>query len=376
MEKAPKVIFVVTEDWAFLSHRLPMARAAKDMGCDVVIAARDNGHTQAVEDKGFRFIPIPMNRSGTNPIKELRTVWALAKLFWKERPDIVHCVALKPILDGSLAARCAPVGNVINTFAGMGSIFIGEERRGMRLFLIRAFRWLMRSEKVHVVVQNEDDEEMLTGLGIAQSARTTLIRGSGIEMEMYSSSAEPEGIPVAVMVSRLSWDKGVQEFVDAARVLKERGVGVKMTLVGAPDPSNPRCVPEETVQAWQTEGVIDWQGHRNDILKVYTDAHIAVLPSYREGTPKSLLEAAACGRAIITTDVPGCRQMVEEGKSGLLVPPRDGHAIADAIERLAKDPELRISFGRNARERITRLYSSEVVAQGIKSLYTRLLASS
>lgn len=375
MSQKPTVIFVVTEDWAFLSHRLPMARAARDMGCKVIVAARDNGNGAKIEEEGFRFVPIPMKRRSTNPFSELRTVWALVRLFRNEQPDIVHNVALKPILDGSLAARFTRRCHIINTFAGMGAIFIGEQRKGLRALLIHAFRWLMRPPNVHVIVQNEDDQEMLEQLGVINKERTTLIRGSGVDMDIYSQAPEPDELPAAVMVSRLLWDKGVGEFVEAARLLKTQGVDVRMVLVGTPDPSNPRSVPEEQVRHWRQEGIIEWQGHRTDIADLWAQSHIAVLPSYREGAPKSLLEAAACGRPIITTDTPGCRQMVDDGENGILVPTRNATALADAIARLVDDSELRASMGAAARRKVEEQYSSAIVADAIKKLYARLLAS-
>ncbi len=375
MNGKPKVIFVVTEDWAFLTHRLPMARAARDMGCEVVVAARDNGvgAVRKIEEEGFHFKSIRMNRRRTNPIAELGTVWALIRLFRRERPDIIHNVALKPILDGTLAARFAPRCQVINTFAGMGSIFIGEDRRGLRSFLIRAFRWLMNPVNVHVIVQNEDDEGLLLGLGVARKERITLIRGSGVDTEKHPQIKEVGGTPVAVMVSRLLWDKGVAEFVEAARLLKRRNIDVRMTLIGDPDPSNPRSVPENQVRLWHQDGIIEWQGHRNDIVDVWSQSHIAVLPSYREGTPKSLLEAAASGRAIVTTDVPGCRQLVDDGMTGLLVPARNAGALADAVASLATDPKTRKKFGEAARRKVIEEFSSRVVAAETQKLYKKTL---
>jgi glycosyltransferase involved in cell wall biosynthesis len=370
MTKKPKIIFVVNEDWAFMTLRLPMAKAALAMGGEVIVATRVNEHRAVMEDMGFRVAHVPFERGGINPFKELSVVWQLARLFRAERPDIIHTIALKAILDGSIAALAVPKATVINTFTGMGAVFIGSSGLGLvRKFLISAFHLLMGRNKAHVIVQNKDDLVLLLELGIARAQRTVLIAGSGVNMQEFPVTPEPTGTPVVTMVARLLWDKGMGELVSAAKLLVERGCEVKIQVVGDPDPQNPQSVDETTLQGWKTEGVVDFLGHCTDIATIWKNSHIAILPSYREGLPKSLLEAASCGRALIATDVPGCRELVIDGENGLLVPARDAKSLADAIERLVNDAELRVELGVGARKSVENSYADTVVMAAVRKLY-------
>lgn len=371
MTEKYKIVFVVTEDWAFLTFRRPMARAAMDMGGEVVIATRVNQHRATIEAMGFRVVHVPFQRGGSNLFQELRVTWQLARLFRAERPDIIHTIALKPILDGSLAALAVPKTVVINTFTGMGAVFIGSSGSGLlRRFLITAFKVLMARKTSQIIVQNQDDLQLLQSLGIAHDQRTTLIVGSGVDVAAFPVTPEPKGDPVVVMmVARLLWDKGLAELVEAAILLKQRGCAVEIRIVGAPDPQNPQSVDENTLKSWEDLDNVRFLGHRTDIAALWQTSHIAVLPSYREGLPKSLLEAASCGRPLIATDVPGCRELLKDNKNGLLVPPKDSEALANAVERLANDPQLRAYLGANARKDIEGIYADKVVTAATQKLY-------
>ena len=366
----------MTEDWAFISHRLPMAEAAADLGYEIVVFTRISKHLKAIEKLGYRVITAPFDRRNINPLREIKTVIALIKVLHNERPDIVHNVALKPILDGTLATLFCPVGHVVNTFTGLGAVFIGDQGKGwLRRSLIIAFRMLMRLRNVYSIVQNEDDRAYLNALGISVSDRTVLIRGSGVNIDDFPVREEP-AVPIrATMVSRLLWDKGIGELIAAARLLNSRGSDVQVVLVGEPDPKNPNSISEQTYKEWQGEGIVEFQGYRPDIAAVWSESHIAILVSYREGLPKSLLEAASCGCAMIASDAPGCRELVKDGENGLLVPPRDATALADAIERLALDVDLRKKLGKNARKRVESMFSDRCVRDQTSTLYKRLLAS-
>ncbi|MCW8951578.1 MAG: glycosyltransferase family 4 protein, partial [Rhodospirillales bacterium] len=364
-----------TEDWYFLSHRLPAARAARDMGCDVTVITRIGNGRAAIETEGFRVIPLGMERKGKNPFAEIGVISSLVGLYRRERPELVHHVALKPILYGTIAARIARVPKIVNAFAGMGFAFIAESGSGrfFRTILEVAFRFLMRAPNVHLIVQNEDDRAMFHNLEIGSASRTHLIRGSGVDTGRFSSSPEPGGNLVAALVGRMLWDKGVGETVAAARILKQRGNPVRIVLVGTPDPANPRSIPESTLREWHDEGIVEWRGRVEDIPALWAQAHIALLPSYREGLPKSLLEAAACGRPMIAADVPGCRELVKDGENGLLVPVRDAEALADAIAKLADNSALRRELGQAARQTVEGEYSETSVADRITALYRSLL---
>ena len=373
----PVLLFLITEDWSFWLHRLSTARAAREAGWDVAIATRVAAHGDRIRSEGFRLIPIGMRRRSLAPWRELAAIFELIRLYRRERPDLVHHVAMKPVLYGSLAAWIAGVPAVVNALTGMGYVFTSRERKArlLRPMIRLAFHWLLDRPNGRLIVQTSDDAAALAGTVVAQE-RVALIRGSGVDTEAFTPSDEPEGTPVAVMVSRMLRDKGVMELVAAARLLQRRAVPLRVVLVGAPDPENPTAVSERDLKAWDAAGVIAWWGERSDIAEIWANSHIAVLPSYREGLPKSLLEAAACGRPMVATDVPGCREIVQDGVTGLLVPPRDAEALAAALERLAGEKALRRRMGAAARDLVERALSDQVVAEQTLALYRTLIPRS
>jgi len=370
-KKPNKILFVVTEDWYFVSHRLPLAVMAREAGFEVVVATRPGDGLERIEAAGIRFLPLEIDRGGMNPFKDLISVARLARLLRCERPDLVHLVALKPVLLGTLAARLAGVKRRVSAVAGMGFLFTEGGRGGLLMPLVR--RLLGRSLRGGlVIVQNPDDAALLVGLGVpAGSLR--LIRGSGVDLARFRVEPEPGGAPVVMLPSRMLWDKGVGEFVEAARRLKKQGVEARFVLVGAPDPANPAAVPEDRLEAWQADGLLEWWGYQERMEAVLPQAHLVCLPSYREGLPKVLLEAMACGRAVVTCDVPGCREAVVHEQNGLLVPSRDPGALADAIGRLLGDASLRCRFGATGREWAERFFSTERVARETLGVYQELL---
>ena len=372
----PVLLYLVTEDWYFWSHRLPIARAARDAGWAVLVATRVGSHGERIEQEGFRLIPIKMRRRSLAPWWEIATVAELIEIYRRERPDLVHHVAMKPVLYGSLAAALAGVPAVVHALAGMGYIFTssGVKARLLRPLIRTAFRWLLDRSHSRLILQNPDDVAVMTKATVAPE-RVVLIRGSGVDTEAFAQSDELDGTPVAVMVSRMLWDKGVGELVEAARLLQRRGVPLRVVLVGSPDPENPASIPERQLRDWDASGDVAWWGERSDVANIWANCHIAVLPSYREGLPKSLLEAAACGRPLVATDVSGCREVVRDGATGLLVPPRDARALADALERLARDRDLRRRMGAAARDLVTREMSEQVVVAQTVALYRSLAPS-
>jgi len=380
MGDRPRLLFVVTEDWYFWSHRLPMARAALAAGYDVAVATRVTAHGERIAGEGIRVLPLRhLRRQGRNPIAETRAVAELAALYRRERPALVHHVALKPVLYGSLAARLAGVGAVVNAMAGMGFVFTARAAtaRLLRPGIVAAFRLLLNGPGRRLLVQNEDDRALFADGGLVDPTRITLIPGSGVDTGAFRPRPEPpigEGsVPVALFVGRLLWDKGLGELMDAARQLHRRGIPLRLWLAGDRDPANPRCVPEETLAQWKAEGIAELLGRREDIADLWARAHIAVLPSYREGMPKSLLEAAACGKPLVATDVPGCRALVRDGHNGLLVPLGDVAALAEALERLAVDPALRQRLGSAARAEVEAGYSDAAVGRAVVALYDSLM---
>ncbi len=369
-----KILFLVTEDWYFCSHRLPVARAARDAGLEVVVATRVNAHGDRIEAEGFRLIPIKMVRSGRNPWRELRTLTELIALYRRERPDIVHQVAMKPVLYGSIAARLARVPATVNALAGLGYVFASRGASPLRPAIRIVLRAVLGATRGRVVVQNSDDARALAELGLPP-AQVTVIRGSGVDLERFRPTPPPAGEVVVSMVSRMLWDKGVGELVEAARTLKRAHPGVRVQLVGPPDPENPASIAEETLRGWHAEGIVAWLSGSEDVARIWSESHIAVLPSYREGLPKALLEAAACGRPIVATDVPGCREIVRHRESGLLVAPRDARALSEAIAELAVHESLRERMGRRGRELVEQDFSEARVAQETMALYRELIAT-
>lgn len=374
----PKLLYLVTEDWYFWSHRLPIARAARAAGFDVAVATRVTDHGPRIRGEGFRLLPIGLRRGSRNPAREAAALAEIVRLYRRERPDLVHHVALKPTLYGALAAALTGVPAAVNALTGMGFVFTSTRLRArlLRPAVEAGFRLLLNRPGSRLVLQNPDDARMLTEAGVIAPERVVVIRGSGVDTAAFAPAPEPDGTPVAALISRMLWDKGVGETVEAARLLKERGVGVRVLLVGDPDPDNPASIPRARLEAWRAEGLVEWRGHVDDVAALLRRVHIAVLPSYREGLPKSLLEAAASGRPIVASDVPGCREITRQGENGLLVPVRDARALADAIARLAGDPALRWRMGRRGRALVEEAFSEAAVADRTLALYREMLAES
>jgi glycosyltransferase involved in cell wall biosynthesis len=370
----PKLMFFVTEDWYFCSHRLPLAVAAREAGFDVAVATRVNRHAEAIEAAGLRLIPLNLSRGGKNPLSEWRAIVRLYRVLRQEQPDILHNVAMKPVLYGSLAARLAGTPHVVNAFAGLGHIFADEERAGwLRQFVKLAFRWLLKGHG-QVIVQNPDDLRLLRQSGAITPNQVTLIRGSGVDLARFQPSPEPDGIPVAVLAARLLWDKGVGEFAAAAESLQTAGVRARFVIVGEPDPENHSSIQAEQLAAWRDSGFVECWGKRTDMPSVLAASHIVCLPSYYgEGVPKILLEAAAAGRPIVTTDMPGCREVVTDGENGLLVPARDVPALAAALRALLEDSALRQRMGECGRRRAEVAFGVEQVIAQTLAIYRELL---
>ena len=370
----PKLLFLVTEDWYFCSHRLPVARAARDAGYEVVVATRVTDHGEQIESEGFRVVPLKWRRGSLNPVREIGTVRELIALYKRERPDLVHHVAIKPTVYGAIAARAAGSPPVVNMVAGLGYVFTsdGPKARMVGAVLQYLLRGLLRPENSRLIFQNPDDEVMLQKLCHPRPGQMVLIRGSGVDLEHFSPRPEPAR-PVVTLVSRMLWTKGVGDLVAAARLLRERGEDVRVAVAGRPDIENPSSIPEAQLRAWDAEGIIRWHGHREDIADVWAASTIAVLPTtYGEGVPKALLEAAASGRPIIATDTPGCREIVRHGENGFLVPVKDPAALADAIRTLLEDPELRRTMGRRGRQLVEREFSESLVVRQTLDLYRSL----
>lgn len=373
--RAPRLLFVVTEDWYFCSHRLPLAVAARAAGYEVTLAARFGVDEERVRAAGIAVVPWKCDRGSTNPLAELLTLFDLWRIYRRVRPDLIHQVALKPVLYGTFLARMMGQRPVLNALGGMGSVFTSAARSKSLLKhgLMRTFRWLLGGKHQRLVLQNEDDAALFEAHAGLLRSNMRIVRGAGVNLSQFAVAAEPEGVPVVVLPARLLWDKGVGEFVEAARLLRARGIVARFAIAGRIDQDNPTGIAPAQVDAWVKEGVVEWLGLRDDMPAVLTGANVVCLPSYREGLPKALLEAAACARAIVTTDVPGCREVVRHGENGFLVPVRDALALADALEQLLVAPSLRGAMGAAGRRMAEQEFSEEGVIAQILAIYTELV---
>ncbi len=371
----PKLLFTVTEGFAFLSHRLPMTRAAKTAGFDTGVVCRIGNSYDQIAKHGVTAHPWAIDRAGTNPLREYLTLNRLRNIYEAEEPALVHHVAVKPVLYGAIAACIANVPMVVNAMIGLGFLFINQGQKAsiLRRIVLFVLRLTLNRPGSVLLVQNPDDADLFANSGVVSPKRIVLIPGSGVDADHYAPIPEPKDGPIIVsVVSRMLWDKGIGETVDAARQLLAEGHNIKVRLIGGCDPANPQNIPEETLNAWHAEGIIEWTGPCTDIKSVWADSHIALLPSYREGMPKALLEAAACARPLITTDAPGCRSLVAHNQNGLLVPVKDAAAIAAAILFLATNPDERQRMGDDARQRIETTYAEDIISRDVEKLYQAL----
>jgi len=373
----PRILFVVTEDFYFCSHRLELARACAAAGAEVHVATAEKQHRQTIEAEGFVFHPVAFDRRGVNPLKEIFTLARLVSLIRDLRPDLVHLVALKPILYGALAARLGGKPQVIAAVAGMGFVFLpgGLKRDLLRQFAEWWYRlFLKKRENVRAIVQNPDDRAYFIIRDMLAPGQISIVPGSGVDTKRFSPVPPPPEPPVRVLThSRMLWDKGIGELAEAARLLADKGLDLEILLVGVPDGQNPAAIPEDVLRQWDGVHGIRWLGRREDIPELLASAHIACLPSYREGLPLSLIEAASAGLPLVSCDVPGCRDICRHGENGLLAVVRDPVSLAEALETLVRDPGLRVSFGARSRELAEQVFSREAVVAGTFEVYRRAL---
>jgi glycosyltransferase involved in cell wall biosynthesis len=372
-----KLLFVLGSAKYFLTHRMALARAALDAGYDVHVAAPAAPEAKTIAQHGFEFHAIPLGRGLTAPWREARLLSSLVSLYRRLQPTLVHHVALKAILHGTCAARIEGVPAVVNAVTGLGYLFTKGSAGStvLRSTFVTVARPVLRRRNLLTTFQNDDDLEVFVRLGLADADHAVVIRGSGVDTVAFAPSQEPDGLPVIALPSRMLWDKGVGVFVEAAKALREQGVRARFVLVGDGDPENPRSITREQLAGWQAAGIVEWWGHRPDMPRVFSESTIVVLPSmYREGVPKSLIEAASSGRPIVTTDMPGCRDIVQHGKNGLLIPPGDAAALARAVAELIGDAPLRQRMGAFGRSLVEREFAQEGVIARTLAVYDSALA--
>lgn len=374
-----RVLMLVNVSWFFVSHRLPVALRAMDAGFEFHLATRllpeSDGPT--LRAMGIGVHAMPFARGGASLLADLRSVVAIAATYRKLRPDLVHLVTLKVIIFGGLLARLFRVPGVVAAVPGLGYAFVATGpwaavRRGAVRMLLRV---ALRHDRCAVIFQNPEDLEYLVRAGVVDRAQTALIRGAGVDMARFLPAPAPPGRVHVVLASRMLREKGIPLFVEAARMLREQGLPADFLLAGDPDPDNPGSLSREELERWHEEGHVAWLGHVSDMSELLRSTHVVCLPThYGEGVPKVLIEAAAAGRAIVATDVPGCREIVQHEHSGLLVPPRDASALAAALRRLIEDRVLREHMGRAGRRLAEESFSTERVVAETLDLYRRLLS--
>ncbi|HED64095.1 MAG TPA: glycosyltransferase family 1 protein [Planctomycetes bacterium] len=374
-----KVLFLVTDDWYFLSHRVGLARALRDRGDEVVVVTAPGNRVPEIEAEGFRHLPLAFRRGKADQPLNMLVLRRLTRIYRAERPDLCHHVSFLPIFYGALAARRAGIEAVIHAVTGLGHAFVdgGAPRRVLRWAVERAYRAAFRRGNPIVLFQNGDDRAHFVSAGLTDPRSCRVILGSGVPIDRFRPVPEPSrsgAPPVMLHPSRMLWTKGVGDSIEASRLLFERDVDHKLVLAGRTHASNPRSIPDSTLDAWQRDGLCSWLGHTDDMPALFASSAIVTLPSvYREGVPMALLEAAASARPIVTTDVPGCREVVVDGVNGFLVPVHRPDLLADRLALLIADPDLRARMGRAGRERAERLFSQEHVVEQTLACYAELL---
>lgn len=367
------LVFLLTEDWFFASHFWVRARAAKAAGWRVVLVARESEATQRIRESGIEVFPVDFIRRRLNPFAEALFTLKLARLYRALRPDLVHHIALKPIVLGGIAARLAGVSAIVNAPVGLGFVFSSEKflAKILRPLVALGLRLTLTPRHAMAVFENPDDMEALVRQGMARAEAVMLIRGAGVDIETFHPTPEPPGLPRIVLIARMIREKGVPEYVEAARILRGRATFI---LAGAPDEGNHNALTAAELRGWEAEGLVEWLGPVRDIAGLLAGCHIACQPSsYREGLPKSVLEAMAAGKPLVATNIPGCREAVVDGVTGILVPPRDAPALATALERLINDPILREHMGTEGRMRVEQNFSDAIICGKTLAVYESLV---
>lgn len=368
-----KLILFANTDWYLWNFRRSLALALRDAGHEVLLISPDGPYGEQLRGLGMRWQPLPMDRRSLNPLREASLLLHLLRLFRRERPDLVHGFTIKSAVYGSLAARLAGVPARVNAVAGMGYVFISNapKARILRPIVRTLLKLALGGPNARLVLQNPDDVGLFARAGLVDAMRVRLIPGSGVDCSRFTANApRAAGGPLRVLLpARLLWDKGIAEFVAAAQRLRGEGRTIEFLLAGDPDSGNPAAVPEASVRGWVEAGVLQWLGHVDDMPALFASVDMVVLPSYREGLPKGLIEAAACALPLVTTDVPGCREVVIHEVDGLLVPVRDSDGLADAIARLQDDPALARRLGEAARRKALECFDEKIVLRDTLAVY-------
>ena len=374
-----RIALFANTDWYLFNFRLSLARRLRDLGHELILLSPDGEFGPKLREMGFDWRPLPMDRRSLNPLAEARLVWRLAGVLRSERIDIVHGFTIKPAVYGALAGRLAGVRGRVNAVAGMGYVFISNslKARILRPVVKILARFAFDSRRARLIVQNPDDHAEFVGAGVVRADRVHIIPGSGVDLSRFTAverQRAPDAPLRVLLAARMLWDKGLQEFIDAARRLHGEGRRIDFLLAGEPDAGNPASASIQDLQGWVEEGVVQWLGHVSDMAGLLGSVDVVVLPSYREGLPKTLIEAAGCALPLVTTDVPGCREVVTDGVDGLLCPVRESGPLAVAIARLQDDPALARRLGDAARRKAMERFDEKIVIDRTLAVYREALA--
>lgn len=372
------LLLVANVDWFVISHRLGIVQEAAKQGWKVYVAAEDTGRSHEISQKGVEFIDFRFSRSGTNPLEELKTLKKFKDLYKKVKPDVVHQVTLKPIIYGSIAAKQLGIKGVVNAVSGLGYTFTSGRQGMVQKLMLKMMKYGLKRPNLAIIFQNGDDQEILTKLGAIQpSNKIFRIKGSGVDLNKFEEKPFPSFEKIRVVLpARMLWDKGVKEFCLATDRLKEKyQTKVVFILAGMADSDNKAGVPESYLLEQMDGEYLQWIGHQSDMVAVYENSHIVVLPSYREGMPKTLIEACAIGRPIVTTDAVGCKECVDEGINGYKVPVGSVLELAQAIEKLITNQEDILTMGKAGRLKAENEFDVKNVIQTHLDIYNEVLNS-
>lgn len=367
-----KILIVATEDEAFCQHRLPTARGLQAAGYQIVVAANERNHRARIESEGFAFVHWPLRRGSVNPLTEMRSLFSLMQIIKDQQPNLIYSIGIKPNFYSSICRATLGLKRHIAVFAGLGTVFVAQtpDMKLLRWFLVRSMKWFMTNRQTWLVTQNTDDQATLKSRAIGRPERLSIVPGSGIDMDDFPVTPEPDdGGPVRViMVARMLWYKGIGEVLEMSEKIAATGQPIQLVLVGDPDDANPGAVPRSLLQDYHDRGLIEWLGQRSDIAELLQKSHIALLPSYGEGIPKTLLEAGSTGRPLVAFDVPGCRDLIVQDVNGVIVPFQDVDALTATILDLGMDKKKRQRLGAGARESVEKTYSSERIGDAVTTL--------
>jgi glycosyltransferase involved in cell wall biosynthesis len=369
-----KILLFANTDWYIYNFRLSLAQELRNQGHEVLLLSPPGDFHELLQTNGFEWISFPLSRQSIKPFPELLSIWHLTRLYHRIRPDIVHHFTIKPVIYGSLAAHILHIPGIINSITGLGHLFIDTGARTRLLRTIASVLYRISLRRTQAIFENPEDRDIFIQNRLLKAEQSHLILGTGVDVEKFQPTGEKNGVPVVLFCSRMLVTKGLLEFVEATRILKEKGIKARFALAGRTDPGNPASLSEQQIDVWKESGLLEWWGWRDDMPSTLAQADIFCLPSYREGVPNALLEATASGLPIVTTDVPGCRDVVTHGLNGLLVPVRNVPILAEALETLLSNPQLRNNMGIAGREIAVNQFGLNKVNEETLMVYKQFLS--